>query len=302
MPDIVPQPPTLAEVIQHGEESLRGRLFECCRAPDWAADAAMVKRARIASRRLRALLELSGGKEVAARVRELDRATSRLGGLRDLDVVAVLLKRTVRKLNVEALVADEARLALAERIASQRLRERARVERRLTPERLDALDGVLAAHTGRPGGQAERPRPEVVVRRLLRRYRRARRRAEELRPSDFVAAHRLRRALRRFRYNLETLAPWRPAAKPLIKGARRLLDELGATADREAALTWLAGNCDLPLATDLQAALEASVARDLEALPSATATVLSDEFQERLVRALTESMDEQPAPMDAAPR
>jgi CHAD domain-containing protein len=275
MPLIVPE---LSPTAENALSALISRLTVSCSPPEWAADPAAVKRARITSRRVRTALELFYGRHAGRLVAEIDKATNRLGALRDLDVVRELVAVELAQLGGDPAAVS----ALAERFAVQRGQLQRRVERRLGPEQVQIFARQLALYVAQHNALS----PDETPKRVLRRFRQAQRRAGALVPGDFVAVHRLRRSLRRLRYDLEALEPWFPAAKPAAKPVRRTLDVLGAMADSEAALGWLRRNADLPSAGEVRANIGDRLRRELDSVPDLAAPIVSDDFRLRLIEAL----------------
>jgi CHAD domain-containing protein len=194
------------------------------------ADAVAVHQARVACRRLRALLKTFKpffAEEPATAYRQvLGRIANALNDTRELDVLAA--HREFRELRLAAQVA-----VARERAAAQLRRN----VRRLHGQRRLALArrGPSATTLGLPG-VLEAP---AVLRRVRRAWRHARGLFEHSHRDDQIR-HLLRIQLKNIRYTLELIEDLNPVEAPIfMRRLRRAQQVLGDERDLAAALEWL---------------------------------------------------------------
>ena len=221
-----------------------------------AGDVEAVHQIRVATRRLRATLRLFAPMLPASIVGTVAEGLSWLGrgigGVRDLDVLALAIAASGRRLG------DDARAALGplEHDVLERrgvaLAELARILD--TPQCRRLLARLTQLTVSRPAARGAVRLGDVaadLVRPLLRAGQRAGRDLDEETPA--VGLHRLRVRVKRLRYACETLAAlagddMRPALRRMV----RLQDLLGEHQDAVTQAAWLrayAGSAQLPPAT-----------------------------------------------------
>jgi CHAD domain-containing protein len=202
--------------------------------PDWAADPERLHQVRVASRRVRAVLDLvrpevyPGHDRQCRRLRRLTRA---LGLTREMDVHALYLERLAP--SVPGLVVGAALEHVLEALDRGRARARRRMGTRLEGHPLRKLpeilvvpslpDPFLPGDLDREVRQALEPALRAALSPL----------PGLLEGEDVEALHRVRIRVKRFRYALEILGealPARPEAE--LQGLRDLQTALGDHHDR----------------------------------------------------------------------
>lgn len=215
----------LGDALREGQ----ARLAQHIRALD-RADPISIHQARVACRRLRALLKtfkpFFSEQTGPAYAQVLGRVAEMLDEVRELDVMSALPELQ------EAAVAGG--VARARDQAVLRLRRRCRL-------RTNAARLRLARHGPSPGRL--RLVRNVDIHAVLKRVRRQWRRAEPgfaTASSDRKARHALRIRLKNVRYALEIVADCEPEhAAVLRRRLRRVQELLGDDRDLEAAVAWL---------------------------------------------------------------
>lgn len=199
-------------------------------------DAEQIHDARVATRRLRAVLSLcplrprAASRAARAQTRALGHA---LGAVRDRDVDLLWL---------DAHLQGDA--APAERPGLLRLRGLLQEQRALLLS--DLKDTARRFFAGpNPADTLRAPRDRRLWGRLVRRTLRRRRRAvcdlieQTLAAPTPELLHRLRIASKRLRYHLEPLRRASPRARALIPALRQVQDRLGAVHEWDVRLHWL---------------------------------------------------------------
>jgi CHAD domain-containing protein len=275
-----------------------------------SGDVEAVHQLRVATRRLRATLQLFTPMLPASTVGAVTEALAwfgrGIGGVRDLDVLALAVAARGRRLG------DEARAALGpleHDVLERRAVALAELGRMLDTTQCRRLLARLTHLTAsRPATRAPVRLGDVaagLVRPLLRAVQRAGRDLDEETPA--VALHRLRVRAKRLRYACETLASlvgddMRPVTRRLV----RLQDVLGEHQDAVTQAAWLrayAGSAQLPPATLLSAgALVDRLDRRALKLRGRVPRVWRRVSGRRVRRVLLESLRETRAPRSRPPR
>ena len=219
----MPHPPELTLLLHRALEPRLGRLLDLCGTQGWQADPEGLHQVRVASRRVRAVLDLldpatcPGFKRHARRLRRLTKA---LGLTRELDVHAARLEGLTELLpgSLRAAASEH----LLEELERRRSKARAQMSRDLARTPLRGLERLrVEAGTGAPPAATglgpavwaclepwvhavESPLPPLLL--------------EE----DALGLHRLRIQVKRLRYTLEVLEAAFPS--PLEDWLARLRD------------------------------------------------------------------------------
>lgn len=219
----------LGVLLHQAVESRLGRILQLTASQGWLEDVETVHDVRVASRRLRAALELAGADRLPSfrKLRKRAKAlTAALGATRELDV---------HVLRLEGLAAGrvgQGGHAVLEHVLEVLDRERGGARGRIARgvARAGLQDWAALAETAAPaaGPGAE---PPASLRSLLEpRLRAALGGSRELvLRQDPGALHRLRIENKKLRYSLETLAPALPPAVDAWLGRLKLLQ--GALGD-----------------------------------------------------------------------
>lgn len=205
----------------------------------YADDAEYVHEMRVATRRLRAAMQVFGpaGKGGLQRWRErLGELADTLGAARDSDVFGLFLRTYAASAPpahqpfLRRLMAAEAR--------NRRARKRETVELFASP-RYSRLAGALGRSFGRAGleganGKARRPVRKTARKALRKGLRRVLAFSRRLADLDPARQHRLRIACKKLRYTAELFSDlYGPRIKDLISAMVRMQDALGEAHDAE---------------------------------------------------------------------
>ena len=220
-PDPMSQPPELSLLLHRALEPRLGRLLELCQVDGWQADTEGLHQVRIASRRVRAVLDLvdpelyPGCKK---HERHLRRLTQALGLTRELDVHVASLEALKHQLPEPLWVATAEHLL--ERLDRKRGKAREAMHRDLERASLKDLDRMLVTPAcSVPLVMAELPQavwhclePWVLA-------------VDEALPpllnqENIPGLHSLRIQVKRLRYTLEILESAFPS--PVEDGLQRL--------------------------------------------------------------------------------
>jgi len=202
----MPHPPALSLLLHRALEPRLARLLELCRVTGWQEDPEGLHQVRIASRRVRAVLDLVDPElypDIKKHEKRLRRLTQALGITRELDVHAAALE-ALEKAHPDPFQ-DATVEHLLELLERQRRKARAAMHQDLEKISLKDLDRLLVTPAfSEPLVMAQLPQ---AVWDCLAPWIRA---VEELLPSllnqeNIPELHRLRIQVKRLRYTLEIL-------------------------------------------------------------------------------------------------
>ena len=234
-------PPELTRLLHRALEARLGRLLELWAVEGWPEDPEGVHQVRVASRRVRAVLDLvdpdayPGFKRHA---RQLKRITRTLGTTRELDVHVLHLEAFRDRL--PDVLHGAATEHLLERLDRRLGKARERMRRGLARISVKDLDRLLVQPEERAPGV---PDERAAVWRCLEPWGRA---VEAPLPSllgaeEAPGLHLLRIQVKRFRYTLEILEPaFSEPLADLLQNLRELQTELGRHHDHAVLEAFLA--------------------------------------------------------------
>jgi CHAD domain-containing protein len=201
-------PEELHNLLHRALESRLERIQQLTARAGWLDDTGAVHDVRVASRRLRAVLELADPERYPAHRKQRKRAkalTEALGVTRELDVKTILLGSLGPEL------ADRTGHAVLEHVLEtlnrQRLVARRRMARGVERAQVSGLSGLLEAQPPRLPPESEalnKPLANLLEPRILAALFQA---MERVQAENAPALHRLRIEVKKLRYGVEILAP-----------------------------------------------------------------------------------------------